>query len=79
VRGEDPAEYARLLNSLENKLAEGLESQLVRHANPVADAARRMNAGRPVKHVHSGLQKEEMAARQHAGQGSDWGIDTKRC
>ena len=47
--GEDPEEYTSLLNSLENNLAEGLESPVgaAHRAHPVADAARRAHAGRP--------------------------------
>jgi hypothetical protein len=62
--GEDPAEYARLLNSLESNLAEGLESQLVRRVARTLwrmQRAERMQDGLAVKRVRSGLQKEELA------------------
>ena len=52
--GEDPAEYRRLLKSLENNLAEGLESQLVRRIARALwrmQRAERMQDGLAVKRL----------------------------
>ena len=62
--GENPAEYKRLVESLENNLAEGLEAQLVRRIARALwrmQRAERMQDGLAVKRVQSGLQTEEMA------------------
>ena len=67
--GEDPAEYRRLLKSLENNLAEGLESQLVRRIARALwrmQRAERMQDGLAVKRVQSGLQMEELTAAPQA-------------
>ena len=63
--GEDPAEYRRLMVSLENNLAEGLESQLVWRIGRALwgmQRAERMQDGLAVKRVQGGLQMEELAA-----------------
>ncbi len=63
--GEDPAEYRRLLKSLENNLAEGLESQLVRRIARALwrmQRAERMQDGLAVKRLKKGLQMEELMA-----------------
>ncbi len=62
--GEDPAKYMRLLESLENNLAEGLEAQLVRRVARAPwrmQRAERMQDGLAVKRVQCGLQKEGLA------------------
>jgi len=63
--GEDPAEYNRLLDSLENNLAESLEGQLVRRIARALwrmQRAERMQDGLAVKRVQSGLQMEQLMA-----------------
>jgi len=63
--GEDPADYRRMMASLENNLAEGLESQLVRRIGRVLwrmQRAERMQDGLAVKRVQRGLQMEERLA-----------------
>jgi len=61
--GEDPAEYNRLLASLENNLAEGLEGELVRRIGRTLwrmQRAERMQDGLAVKRVHRGMQMEQL-------------------
>jgi hypothetical protein len=63
--GEDPDEYAHLLKSLENNLAEGLESELVlRIARALWRMKRseRMQDGLALKRVQSGMQTENILA-----------------
>jgi len=71
--GEDPAEFRRLMNSLDRHLAEGLESQVVGRIGRTLwrmQRAERMQDGLAVKRVRSGVEKEELAlgprvARHH--------------
>jgi hypothetical protein len=66
--GENPADYRRLMESLENNLAEGLERQLVHGIGRALwqmQRAERMQDGLAVKRVRSGLQKEELLATPH--------------
>jgi len=63
--GEDPAEYRRLRNSLENNLAEGLEGELVQRIGDTLwrmKRAARMQDGLAVKRVRSGLEMEQLVA-----------------
>ncbi len=63
--GEDPAEYAELMNSLQTNLVEGLEAQL---KGLIGDTlwrikrAVRMQNGLAAKRVKSGLQMDELVA-----------------
>jgi hypothetical protein len=63
--GEDPEEYASLLNSLENNFAAGLESQLVRRIARTLwrmQRAERTQDGLAVERVHRGLNMKRLAA-----------------
>jgi hypothetical protein len=63
--GEDPVQYKRLVESLENNLTESLEGQLVRRIARALwrmQRAERMQDGLAVKRVQSGLQKEQLMA-----------------
>jgi hypothetical protein len=61
--GENPEEYNRLLNSLENNLEEGLECQLVRRVARTLwrmQRAERMQDGLAVQRVQKGLDLDRM-------------------
>jgi hypothetical protein len=61
--GEDPVEYHRLLDSLENNLEEGLECQLVRRVARTLwrmQRAERMQDGLAVQRVQKGLDLDRM-------------------
>jgi hypothetical protein len=63
--GEDPHEYRRLQESLENNFVETLEGQIVGRIGRTLwrmQRAERMQDGLAVKRVQSGLQMEELAA-----------------
>ena len=63
--GEDPAEYAGLMKSLENNLVEGLQSELVQQIGDTLwrmKRAGRMQNGLAAKRVQSGLEKERLVA-----------------
>ncbi len=64
--GEDPQAYAELLDSLENNLAEGLESELVQrigHALWRMKRAERMQDGLAAKRIQSALEIQELLGR----------------
>ena len=61
--GEDPQEYAALLDSLENNLAEGLECELVQRIGRALwrmKRAERMQDGLAAKRIHSALEIQEL-------------------
>jgi len=64
--GEDPQEYAELMNSLENNLAEGLESELVQRIGRALwrmKRAERMQDGLAAKRIQGAQQIQEFAGR----------------
>jgi hypothetical protein len=63
--GEDPKEYAGLMNSLANNLVEGLEGELVQRIGDTLwrmKRADRMQNGLAAKRVQSGLEREQLIA-----------------
>jgi len=72
--GEDPQDYADLMNSLANNLLEGLEGELVQgigHALWRMRRAERMQDSLALKRIKAAV----VAAHQHAFQGSKRGTD----
>jgi len=64
--GEDPQEYAQLLNSLENNLAEGLESELVQRIGRALwrmMRAERMQDGLALKRIEGAKQMQDFTVR----------------
>jgi len=64
--GEDPQEYAEPMNSLENNLAEGLESELVQRIGRALwrmKRAERMQDGLAAKRIQGAKQIQEFAGR----------------
>ena len=64
VLGEDPQEYAELMHSLENNLAEGLASELVQRIGRVLwqmKRAERMHDGLATKRIKAVKEIQEMA------------------
>jgi hypothetical protein len=62
--GEDPQEYAELMNSLENNVAEGLESELVQRIGRALwrmKRAERMQDGLALKRIQGAKQIQEFA------------------
>src|SRR5208337_3305024 len=61
--GEDPAEYAGLMKSLENNLVEGLQGELVQQIGDTLwrmKRAGRMQNGLAVKRVYRGMEIEQL-------------------
>ena len=61
--GENPDDYRRLVDSLENNLAEGLENQLVRGIGRALwrmQRSERMQDGLALKRVQKGMQTEDL-------------------
>jgi hypothetical protein len=61
--GENPRDYRRMMESLENNLSEGLESQLVGALGRALwrlQRSERMQDGLALKRVHAGMQKENL-------------------
>jgi hypothetical protein len=64
--GEDPQEYAQLMNSLENNLAEGLESELVQRIGRALwrmKRAERMQDGLALKRIEGAKQMQDFTVR----------------
>jgi len=67
--GEDPAEYRRLMKSLETHLAEALEAQVVGHIGRTfwrMQRADRMQEGLAAKRVRNGVEREQLMAAPQA-------------
>ena len=61
--GENPRDYRRMMESLENNLSEGLESQLVGALGRALwrlQRSERMQDGLALKRVRAGMQKENL-------------------
>jgi len=64
--GEDPQEYAQLMNSLEHNLAEGLESELVQRIGRALwrmKRAERMQDGLALKRIEGAKQMQDFTVR----------------
>jgi len=67
--GEDPAEYRRLMKSLETHLAEALEAQVVGHIGRTfwrMQRADRMQEGLAAKRVRNGMERKQLMAAPQA-------------
>lgn len=67
--GEDPAEYRRLMKSLETHLAEALEAQVVGRVGRTfwrMQRADRMQEGLAAKRVRNGVEREQLMAAPQA-------------
>jgi hypothetical protein len=72
--GEDPQEYAELMNSLENDLAEGLESELVQRIGRALSRmkrAERMQDNLALKRIQGAKQIQEFTGRSQLVRAAD--------
>ena len=72
--GEDPQEYAELMNSLENDLAEGLESELVQRIGRALwrmKRAERMQDNLALKRIQGAKQIQEFTGRSQLVRAAD--------